>query len=279
VSAAVRPAHVGILFVVWIVACKDEGTPACTTPITIPDPVACGGAAAPRWAIRGFDNGRAETGSAGVSIRMNVGETVQLRVEQAADSGGGCAPIVDSVSWSASSPEVASLRPADRATAWIGALAPGETAVEARVVFQDSPPQVVAPRVYVNGTFADARVRVVSPPGPSAGAIRIARGTLALGAYGQGRTDWRATVPFATTVEGHLDVTVDWTIPASRFDAVVTGPCPGACVVIGPRGSEQLKPLHLEYSRLPPAPYTLRIDNLGSAAESASYEVWLTPGG
>ena len=140
-------------------------------------------------------------------------------------------------------------------------------------------PRSWRPGVYVNGTFADALVRVVSPPGPSTGAIRIAQGTLALGAYGQGRTDWRATVPFETTVEGHLDITVDWTIPANRVDAVVTGPCPGACIVIGRNGSEQLKPLHLDYSRLPPAPYTLRIDNMGSEAEATSYEVWLTPGG
>jgi hypothetical protein len=276
--SATRPAHVALLLAVWIIACKDEGTPGCT-PITIPDPVACDGAAAPPWAIRGFDDSRAESSGAGVSIRMNTGESVQLRVEQAAYSGGGCSPTVDSVSWSVSSPAVASITATTPATAWIEALAPGETAIEARIVFKDSPPQAVAPRVYIHGTFADALVRVVSPPAPSAGAIRITQGTLALGSYGPDRTDWRATVPFATTLEGHLDVTVDWTMPANRVDAVVTGPCPGACVVIGRSGAEELKPLHLEYSRLPSASYPLRVDNLGSKTESASYEVWLTPGG
>lgn len=274
-------ARLGVLFLVWITACKDGGTPACT-PVTFPDPVACDGAAAPRWAIGGFSNDRADAGGngAGVTVRLNLGESLRMSVHEAIDAGGGCKATVESATWSVSNPSAASLTPVGH-EAWITGVAIGETAVSARIVFKDSPPQVVAPRVYVRtlGEHADALVRVVPPATSSAGAVRIAQGTLPQVAAIPAAGDPSAAIPFETSVAGHLDVTVDWTLPTNAVDVVVAGPCPGGCIIIGRTSSEQTKPLHLERSKLPPGPYTLRIYNRGPEPESVSYEVWLTPGG
>jgi hypothetical protein len=213
---------------------------------------------------------------------MTLGESVRLIVGAAGDSGLGCAPTVESVTWASSNATVASLTPLGRTEAWITGAALGEAAISARVVFKDSPPQEVVPRIFVSSrlSFSDVpRVSVVAPPAPSQGAVRILHGTASLAGYTQGGSSFRTTVPFVTSVEGHLDVTVDWSQWGDHVDVVVAGPCPGACIVISRSTSERVKPLHLERSRLPPASYTLRIDNGSAEPEAVSYEVWLTPGG
>ena len=179
-----KPSHLAVLLLVWIIACKDGGTPACT-PITIPDPVACAGAVAPRWAISGFSSDRADVGAerAGVTVRMDLGESVRLSVRRASDAGDGCEATVESVAWSLSNPGAASLTPLGQ-EAWITGVAVGETAVAASIVFKDSPSAGGGPPLYVSELAASPTwlVRVVPAAAPSNGAMRIAHGSLGLAA-------------------------------------------------------------------------------------------------
>ena len=126
--------------------------------------------------------------------------------------------------------------------------------------------------------------RVVLSPGPPAGSTGIAHGDVALDAPtpppGMVSSTYRF-VPFETRAAGQVDITVDWVSPTDGVSfAVFLSPCTaiGSCgdIVGGfnyPTGVEPISGSAV----LTAGQYTMRIDNSGPGAETAHYEIRLTP--
>jgi hypothetical protein len=146
------------------------GIVACELPpgLSNPDYGPCQGEVAIRWVIAGLSGARVTYDATGVvvTVVMTLGETVRLRVQ----SGGGCVATLSSVSWSSSNPAVATLSPIGPDEASLTTVGLGETVVSARLTFADSPSQVVAPQVSIDGgvrpgLFDVSQVRVVASSG------------------------------------------------------------------------------------------------------------------
>jgi hypothetical protein len=183
-----------------------------------------------------------------------------------------CANALVSVTWTADDPSVASVLPqgsGSNGTAWITGVAPGLTAVRARIVFSD-------------GGTQDAQaesVRVV-PPGPPSGNVVVAEGEVNLPAPPSQSLASYHFVPFTLGASGQVDITVDWGSPLNVLNfSVYKSPCTsiGACgdIVINTRVFG-VKPLPAS-GALVAGDYTIRIDNLGPGPETARFEVRLTP--
>lgn len=128
-----------------------------------------------------------------------------------------------------------------------------------------------------------------SPTGPT-GPSRtvIAQGSVQLGdpatALAQDRLcDMLAFVPFTTSAQGTLDVTVDWTFASNDIDVFLErGDCNCAlalldgCQDLAGSDSATAKPERLTVPNLSAAGYTLVVGNAGPGGESASYELGLT---
>ena len=128
-----------------------------------------------------------------------------------------------------------------------------------------------------------------SPAGPT-GPTRavIAQGSVQLGdpatALSQDRLcDILAFVPFTTSAQGALEVTVDWTHASNDVDVLLErGDCNCALALAGDcqdlAGSESTtaKPERLAVANLSAGGYTLVVANAGPGRESASYELALT---
>ena len=89
-----------------------------------------------------------------------------------------------------------------------------------------------------------------------------------------------AFIPFTLPTAGEVHVGIDWEPRANRVSFAVsdgacsTSPCPSE-IDMGPfTDGAQQKPLSGQ-SVLSAHPYTLRIDNWGPAAFTATYSVWL----
>ncbi len=182
---------------------------------------------------------------------------------------GQCASAVVSVTWTADDPSVASVLPqgsGSNDSAWITGVAPGLTAVHARIVFSDGGAQ-----------DAQAEAIRVAPAGPPTGNVVVTAGEVTLAAQGEAS---RQFVPFRLGASGQVDITVDWGSPLNALDfSVYKSPCTsiGACgeIVITTRVFG-VKPLPASGALLA-GDYTIRIDNIGPGPETARYEVRLTP--
>jgi hypothetical protein len=182
-----------------------------------------------------------------------------------------CASAVVSVTWTADNPSVASVLQQGSGSgdsAWITGVAPGLTAVHARLVFSDGGTQ-----------DAEAESIRVAPPGPPTGLVVVAEGEVALAPPSQFEAS-RQFVPFKLEASGQVDITLDWGSPLNVLNlSVYKSPCTsiGACgdLVINTRVFG-VKPLPASGALLA-GDYTIRIDNNGPGPEIARYEVRLTP--
>lgn len=239
--------------------------------LTIPDPCASG-ACAPQdcttlsattsWVVDVFGGDEALV-AVGSSVETILFPVVERQCE------GSLASIV----WHSDDPSLATVA-ARLDNAWITGVAPGVTAVGARITFTD-------------GVVRDARALTVrvSAPGPRSGGQLIAEGSLTIPAYvppGNGES-WRGWVPFTTPATGQIDVLVDWRSPLNHID--FSG-YERHCNSIGSCGmirlsvrNDHVKPLTSSFDspRTPAGDYTIRIDNLGPGEETVRYEVRLTP--
>jgi hypothetical protein len=95
--------------------------------------------------------------------------------------------------------------------------------------------------------------------------------------------DILAFVPFTTSAQGTLDITVDWTFASNDVDLYVErGECTcdlalaNTCQDVTGSDSTTAKPERLTVPNFSAGSYTLVVANAGPERESASYEVGLT---
>jgi hypothetical protein len=254
--------NVAISLLLLLAACQPFSL---TTPYPIPSPSPQDCAALSKTGWRIDDPGA-----------LAVGQSKQVELFTSASDlvAPQCESSLTSVTWTSDDPQVASAvgqGGAHRDSAWLSGVAPGTTAVRARVVFSD-------------GGMQDAQarsIRVVPSQWPPAGSTLVAEGDVALDAPVSQPGAVRRYVPFKVQAFGLVDVSLDWSSPSNQLDfSVYVSPCTdiGACGAIVPGFTSPfgVKPL-LGSGKITPGDYTLRIDNLGPGGESGHYDIRLTP--
>jgi hypothetical protein len=184
-----------------------------------------------------------------------------------------CESSLTSVTWTADDPAVAAVLPQSgrKDSVWITGVAPGLTAVRARIVFSD-------------GRTVDATpepIKVV-PAAPPPGSGVVAHGSVPMDAPAPGSGPVRAWVTFTLRAAGTVEVSVDWQSPLNDLSfSVFRGTCSaasGACgdLAMPAVGNFHVKPISTS-AILSAGDYSIMIDNAGPGAETAYYEVRLTP--
>jgi hypothetical protein len=93
-----------------------------------------------------------------------------------------------------------------------------------------------------------------------------------------------STTPFTTTLTGHIDVTVNWTLATNDVDVALTrGACTAQqfiddqCTIATFSESVTDKPEHIRLASAAPATYTIILANAGPGDESLSWQAVHTP--
>ena len=227
-----------------------------------PPPQDCAALSSQSWSVGGIP-------VLGTELDLNVGESKWAWLQPIVESQ--CERVLTAVTWAVDAPSIASVQPwnGTRGTVWVTGIAPGQTAVRAHIVFSDGRVRDTQP----------AAVRV-TPRSPPAGSTLVAEGDVALPAPPSHPGASRQFVPFRLGTSGQVDILVDWDSLLNSVDfSVYQSPCSSieSCgsLVLNTAVSN-VKPLPAS-GLLPAGDYTIRIDNLGPAAEHAHYEVRLTP--
>jgi hypothetical protein len=236
------------------------GKNACATPV----PQDCATLSKTSWSV----------GPLGSELDIAVGQSLLQYLVPNLESQ--CANSLSSVTWTADDLSVASVLAGgafSKDSAWVTGVAPGVTAVRARIVFSDGGVQDAQPR--------SVRVAPPGPPTPPVpGSSVVAQGRVSIDAPPTQPGVVRAFIPFTLPAAGHVDVTIDWESPLNRLDfsayqgSCSTVPCAGDIVMTSQQ--YDVKPI-TGYNTLSVGDYTIRIDNLGPGSETARYEVRLTP--
>ena len=240
----------------------DALTNPCGGPCPTPTPQDCAALSRSSWRIGPFPIPSEN------ELRVTVGDSRTVFLDPfVADH---CVGAVASVVWSTDDPSVASVTPQARAYrgGWVTGVRPGSGTVSARIAFADGFEQQTAPRAFV-----------VTPLVPASGTVAL-EGSV----YLESPSDFRRFIPFALPQDAsRLDMVVDWASVLNSVDFVLyQGSCSGAVLCSGlqflPLPSfTGIKPVRKSLGNLSAGTYTIRIDNLGPAAETVRYEVRFTP--
>jgi len=253
----------------FLTGCGGGNQVACTNPVISDAPQDCTELARSSWRIGPYPV------TPQTELQLAVGESRALWLDPFVKAE--CASSVASVTWSVDDPASASAVAKDPAYSgsWITGLQPGANAVHARIVFVDGAAET-----------APLAVRVV--PAAARGGMLIAEGTVNLEPNTAGASaDYRRYIPFTQPQSAsQTEVRVDWTSPLNNVTAsFYQGECSGgrfpSCTAglryITGTSSDDRKPVSLSVANLVADIYTIRIDNLGSGAETIRYEVRATP--
>jgi hypothetical protein len=233
---------------------------------------------ADQWHISGFIGTDVTSGGEASAIRMIVGQSRELHVVPDGYSFAGCKDAIASVRWISANAAAANLGPGVE-VAWLTALSPGETRVQAEVTLTTGTVHVASLSVF----HAESRQTVstirVFPAGlPLPGRTVVFSGTVRLEAGNAGSRS-EAKLPFDVPHAGTLDMVVDWQTPTNRVIAHV---CPGlvpedlGCApVIDGTHSWGEKP-STGAASVAPGVYSFWIANSGTEAETVRYEAGLT---
>lgn len=230
----------------------------CTNPMGPEEPQDCASLAKATWTIYMYGSS------------LPVGHSRELSLNPNVDSA--CATSVASVTWGIENPgvaEVAATGPAFHGRAWVTGVTLGQTAVTARIGFSDGTTQTALPTPF--------RVTALEASPPES--ILIAEGSLDVDAPARGQQVSRFA-SFTLPAGGTVDVTVDWASPLNNVSLVLfqgvcsTVPCPGS--LVGTVRDDHVKP-RMVSNRVAAGDYSIRIDNLGPAAETCRYQVRLRP--
>jgi hypothetical protein len=249
----VRPAALGLL----LAGCTQQ--PGCTVPTGPEEPQDCASLTKASWTIYMY----------GSAVPVPVGHSRQLSLDPTVHRE--CETSVTSVIWSTEDHGVADVvadGPAFRGRAWVTGVAPGQTAVSARIGLSDGTTQATPP----------TRFRVDAVDASSAQSILVAEGSLEVDAPARGQQVSRFAY-FSLPAAGNVDVTVDWISPLNNVSLVLfqgtcsTPSCPGFVATVR---DDHVKPRVASRS-VAAGDYSIRIDSLGPGAESCRYQVRLRP--
>jgi hypothetical protein len=249
-------------FALFLAACGGGNEQSCDVPTASHEPQECAALSGATWLII--------VGAPEVVVEVEGSRRVLLDPYVEAQ----CSPTVRSVEWSVDDTSVAAVVPMQPIYrgCWVSGLRTGTSAVGARIVFSDGTAQRPEPRT----------VQVVTPELP-AGSSLVAEGTLDFEPF------LRKYIPFAVPAESkELVVRVNWRSPLNRlefslFEGECAGdsaaPCQAGLRYIGaPPFNLYEEPLTWSYGYPAAGFHTVVIDNLGPGAETARYEMWITPG-